>query len=55
MLRKKDIAGRRALRQLVHQRAKMLKYIKRLDAGRYDRILQRVALEPESVEGELVV
>ncbi|THH10392.1 hypothetical protein EW145_g1360 [Phellinidium pouzarii] len=53
--RKKDLHGRRAVRLLVHQRAKMLKYIKRIDRDRYDRILQRVALEPESVEGELVV
>lgn len=55
MRSKKDIGGRLALRKLVHQRAKMLKYIKRIDRDRYDRILERVALEPESVEGELVV
>lgn len=55
MQRKKDVHGRRAIRLLVHQRAKMLKYIKRIDRDRYDKILERVALEPESVEGELVV
>ncbi|KAH8119738.1 hypothetical protein DFH11DRAFT_1873111 [Phellopilus nigrolimitatus] len=55
MQRKKDIHGRRALRMVVHQRAKMLKYIKRVDRHRYDRILARVGVEPESVEGELVV
>lgn len=55
MQRKKDISGRRALRMLVHQRAKLLKYIKRVDRDRYDVILQRVALEPEAVEGELIV
>lgn len=55
MQRKKDIAGRRSLRHLVHQRAKMLKYIKRTDPRRYERILERVALEREGVEGELVV
>lgn len=55
MQRKKDIGGRRALRLLIHQRAKMLKYIKRVDRDRYDVILQRLALEPEAVEGELVV
>ena len=52
---KKDIPGRRALRLLIHQRAKMLKYLKGVDRDRYDRILERVALEPESIEGELVV
>ena len=55
MQRKKDISGRRALRMLVHQRAKLLKYIKRVDRDRYDVILQRVALEPEAVEGELII
>lgn len=55
MRSKKDIAGRRSLRQLVHQRAKMLKYIKKQGASRYERILKRTALERESVEGELVV
>ena len=55
MQRKKDISGRRALRMLIHQRAKLLKYIKRVDRDRYDVILQRVALEPEAVEGELIV
>ncbi len=52
---KKDLTSRRALRRLVHQRAKMLKYIKGIDRDRYDRILERLALEPDSVEGELVV
>ena len=55
MERKKDLRGRRSIRLLVHQRQKMLKYIKRLDRDRYDRILERLALEPEAVEGELVV
>lgn len=52
---KKDIHSRRALRILVHQRSKQLKYIKRLDRDRYDRVLERCALEPEAVEGELVL
>ncbi|KAI5119723.1 hypothetical protein M0805_001436 [Coniferiporia weirii] len=55
MQRKTDTHGRRSLRLLAHQRAKMLKYIKRIDRDRYDRILERVALEPESVEGEVIV
>lgn len=52
---KRDIGNRRSLRKLVHQRAKILKYLKRLDRDRYDRVLERLALAPESVEGELVV
>lgn len=52
---KKDISNRRSLRRLVHQRAKVLRYLKRVDRDRYDRILERLALEPQSVEGELVV
>jgi small subunit ribosomal protein S15 len=51
----KDIGNRRSLRQLVHARAKVLRYLKRLDRGRYDMLLPRLALEPESVEGELIV
>ncbi|KAJ3489790.1 hypothetical protein NLI96_g1879 [Meripilus lineatus] len=52
---KKDIANRRSLRRLVHQRAKILKYLKRVDRDRYDVVLDRLGLEPGSVEGELVV
>lgn len=52
---KRDVGNRRGLRKLVHQRAKILKYLKRLDRDRYDTLLERLALEPESVEGELVV
>jgi small subunit ribosomal protein S15 len=52
---KRDVGNRRALRKLVHQRAKILKYLKGKDRYRYDQILERLALEPESVEGELVV
>ena len=52
---KADIGNRRGLTKLVHQRAKILKYLKRTDRDRYDRVLQRLGLEPEAVEGELVV
>ncbi|KAG7100030.1 hypothetical protein E1B28_001816 [Marasmius oreades] len=52
---KRDLGNRRGLRKLVHQRAKVLKYLKRTDRERYDILLQRLALHPESVEGELVV
>ncbi|KAF5318844.1 hypothetical protein D9619_010768 [Psilocybe cf. subviscida] len=52
---KRDVANRRALRQCVHDRAKLLKYLKGVSLDRYDIILERVALDPQSVEGELVI
>ncbi|KAI0299884.1 hypothetical protein BC826DRAFT_993928 [Russula brevipes] len=52
---KRDLASRRSLRRLVHQRAKILKYLKRTDRDRYDIALERLGLEPGAVEGELVV
>ncbi|KAK7695227.1 hypothetical protein QCA50_002417 [Cerrena zonata] len=52
---KKDVANRRNLRKIVHHRAKILKYLKRTDRDRYEDVLQRLGLEPEAVEGELVV
>ncbi|EGN93608.1 hypothetical protein SERLA73DRAFT_163406 [Serpula lacrymans var. lacrymans S7.3] len=52
---RKDVDNRRGLRRLVHQRAKILKYLKRLDRDRYDAVLPRLGLEAASVEGELVV
>ncbi|KAF8644242.1 hypothetical protein AX16_008597 [Volvariella volvacea WC 439] len=52
---KRDVGNRRGLRKLVHQRAKILKYLKRENRDRYDTLLERLALEPEAVEGELVV
>ncbi|EMD32580.1 hypothetical protein CERSUDRAFT_118619, partial [Gelatoporia subvermispora B] len=52
---KKDFMNRRNLRILIHQRAKILRYLKKKDVGRYDTILERLGLEPAAVEGELVV
>ena len=52
---RKDVANRRALRQLVHDRAKVLRYLKGLDRDRYDAILPRLGLDEGSVEGELVI
>lgn len=52
---KRDVSNRRSLRRLVHQRAKILKYLKRTDRDRYERVLERLGLEPGAVEGELVV
>ncbi|KAH9035643.1 hypothetical protein EDB85DRAFT_1862913 [Lactarius pseudohatsudake] len=52
---KRDVANRRNLRRLVHQRAKLLKYLKRTNRDRYERVLERLGLAPGAVEGELVV
>ncbi|KAG6896764.1 hypothetical protein C0992_006278 [Termitomyces sp. T32_za158] len=52
---RRDLGNRRGLRMLVHQRAKILKYLKKVDHIRYQILLEKLALEPESVEGELVV
>jgi small subunit ribosomal protein S15 len=52
---KRDVANRRSLRRLVHQRAKLLKYLKRTDRDRYEFVLGRLGLKPGAVEGELVV
>ncbi|KAK7040205.1 hypothetical protein VNI00_010011 [Paramarasmius palmivorus] len=52
---RRDVGNRRGLRQLVHHRAKILRYLKRTDRERYDILLERLALEPEAIEGELVV
>ena len=52
---RKDVANRRALRQLVHDRARVLRYLKSLDRDRYEAILPRLGLDKGSVEGELVI
>ncbi|KAJ7510030.1 hypothetical protein B0H11DRAFT_1790192 [Mycena galericulata] len=52
---KHDLQNKLSLRKLVHQRAKVLKYLKRTQRVRYDILLERLALEPEAVEGELLV
>ncbi|KDR72522.1 hypothetical protein GALMADRAFT_252650 [Galerina marginata CBS 339.88] len=52
---KRDVGNRRALRKLIHDRAKLLRYLKGQDRDRYETVLEQLALEPEAVEGELVV
>lgn len=52
---KRDVGNRLGLRKLVHQRAKILRYLRNTNRDRYEIVLERLALEPESVEGELVV
>lgn len=40
---------------MVHQRAKTLRYLKRIDRDRYEAVLLRLGLDQGSVEGELVI
>lgn len=51
----KDVHNRRALRILVHKRAKILKYFKRKHEHQYDELLKDLGLVRGAVEGELVV
>ncbi|KIK63740.1 hypothetical protein GYMLUDRAFT_241642 [Collybiopsis luxurians FD-317 M1] len=51
----RDLGNRLGLRKLVHHRAKILKYLKRKSVERYEILLEQLGLEPESVEGELIV
>ncbi|KAI6012020.1 hypothetical protein EDC04DRAFT_2761967 [Pisolithus marmoratus] len=50
-----DVDNRRALRRMVHQRAKVLKYLKQKDLDRHEAVLPRLGLEPGSLEGEILV
>jgi len=52
---KRDVSNRRPLLKLIHQRAKILRYLKRLDRNRYEVVLPRLALDPRSIEGELTL
>ncbi|KAK0521890.1 hypothetical protein OC834_000502 [Tilletia horrida] len=50
-----DNHNRRQMNIMVHQRAKLLKYLKRTEPQRYQALLPRVGLLPRAVEGELVL
>jgi len=52
---KHDLQNKLSLRKLVHQRAKILRYLKRTQRIRYDALLEQLGVEAEAVEGELVV
>lgn len=52
---KRDVGNKRSIRLLIHKRQKVLRYLKKVDRDRYERLLKRLALESDSVEGELVV
>lgn len=51
----RDKHNRKALRVLVHKRAKILKYFKRKHEHEYDALLKDLGLVRSAVEGELVV
>jgi small subunit ribosomal protein S15 len=50
---RRDIHNRRNLQLLLHQRAKLLRYLKRAARARYNALLPRLGIEPEVVEGEV--
>jgi small subunit ribosomal protein S15 len=52
---KKDVTNARHLRRLVHQRAKVLKYLKRLDFRRWELCLEEIGMYPEAIDGDLIV
>ncbi|KAH8552211.1 hypothetical protein BGW37DRAFT_302214 [Umbelopsis sp. PMI_123] len=52
---KKDRHNYRQLRSMVHQRAKILKYLKSKSLTRYNTCLEQLGLQPRAVEGEIIV
>lgn len=50
-----DNSSRRGMAILVHQRMRLLKYLRRKSPQRYAAILPRIGVEPRAVEGEVVV
>ncbi|KAF1805732.1 hypothetical protein V8B55DRAFT_1354762 [Mucor lusitanicus] len=52
---RKDKHNYKQLRNMVHQRAKLLKYLKSKDADRYYKCLSGLGLEPRAVEGEITL
>lgn len=51
----RDIENRRPLRTLVHQRARILRYLRAVDVKRYDDCLHKIGVVPRAVEGEVIV
>jgi small subunit ribosomal protein S15 len=43
------------MNQLVHQRASLLKYLRRKSVSRYEALLPRLGIMPRAVEGEVIV
>ncbi|TIC05858.1 hypothetical protein E3Q08_02148 [Wallemia mellicola] len=49
----RDIQNRRSLSQLVQQRAKLLKYLKKQSLNRYESVLPRLGLTSKAIEMEI--
>ncbi|OZJ03960.1 hypothetical protein BZG36_03240 [Bifiguratus adelaidae] len=54
-IHRKDKHNYKQLRTMVHQRAKILKYLKSKSLERYYTCLRELGLEPRAVEGEIIV
>ncbi|EOR00825.1 hypothetical protein E3P92_01283 [Wallemia ichthyophaga] len=52
-LNPRDTQNKRSLSQLVHHRAKLLKYLKTLSDTRYQSVLPRLGLTPKAIEMEI--
>ena len=50
-----DNSNRRSMRHMVHQRAKILRYLKSRDPVHYQKFLPRIGVEARGVEGEIIV
>ncbi|PKI83106.1 hypothetical protein MVES_002913 [Malassezia vespertilionis] len=50
-----DNSNRRSMTILIHQRARILRYLKLRDPIRYQNFLPRIGVEARAVEGELIV
>ena len=51
----KDYVTRRGVRGLVHQRQKMLKYLRREDVGRYFETIGRLGLQDAAITREFTM
>jgi small subunit ribosomal protein S15 len=52
---KRDIHNRRRLLELIHARAKILKYLRRTARARYEAVLPQLGLERGAIEDEIIV
>ena len=50
-----DKAGDYRIRQMAHDRKRVLEYLKRLDPVRYDKCLMEIGVDKRAVEGELII
>ncbi|KAI7866186.1 hypothetical protein BDF14DRAFT_885749 [Spinellus fusiger] len=52
---RKDVHNYKQLRTMIHQRAKILKYLAGKSRSRYNLCLQQLGLSPRAVEGEIII